>query len=72
MCNPPETMIAPVLSTVPGWQLLQALAVEATPVWLTEGGKPWQLPHVAAVGLFQDQVVPTDPVKPTPMGAPWQ
>jgi hypothetical protein len=70
MCNPPETMIAPVLSTVPGWQLLQALAVEATPVWLTEGGKPWQLPQVAG-DPFQVQLV-TEPVYPAAMVAPWQ
>jgi hypothetical protein len=72
MWRPPATLMVPSRLTVPGWHWLQAVAEAATPVWATDGGKPWQLPQVAAVVLFHDQLFPTEPVKPTAMVAPWQ
>ena len=70
MCLPPATLMVPSVLTVSPWQRLQSVAAARTPVWLTDGGKPWQLPQVAAAP-FQDQLA-TEPVKPTAMVAPWQ
>ena len=71
MCRPPATLMVPSVLTVPPWQRLQSVAAASTPVWLTVGGKPWQLPQVAAVPV-QDQVAPTEPVNPAAIVAPWQ